>query len=266
MSISTKRGIVHKTVPRDKKSKAVNQQNELMKQQTNWIFPARIAAAMAILGALSWTSPAQAQPVTGDLTLDNVTVTAAYPAWNSDTITYGANGITVSGLAAYGSAYFAVPTSELQTLNPADNQVTLVMTVNDPSTGLPLNANLGAANSGYWLGIPFILNDNAGPVTYGGYAGQFGFADTTSTGGTASWNGSTVTETVPLSASQLAAVQAGGDMIYGFNLELDPAVYPSGFENVTFNSLTLSSSVPEPSTLALLGSGVAGLLAWRRRK
>ena len=65
-------------------------------------------------------------------------------------------------------------------------------------------------------------------------------------------------------AAALAAVQGGADAITGFNLEFYPAVGESVYD-VTFNSLAVTSAVPEPSTLALVGSGIAGLLAFCRR-
>jgi len=64
----------------------------------------------------------------------------------------------------------------------------------------------------------------------------------------------------------LTDIQAGGDVITGFNLEFAPAIDPDGFSDITFNSLVLSSSVPEPSTLALIGSGAATLWFRRRNK
>jgi hypothetical protein len=177
-----------------------------------------------------------------------------YANWSSATFTPGALGLEVTWAGGYGSGYFGIAAGQLQTLNVNDTQATLVMTFNNAV------APPGNAGSGYWLGIPFILNDNAGAFTYGGYAGQFGYTG----GGTAIWNGNTVTETVPLDPAQIAAIQAGNDTIYGFNLQLDPAVWPGGPADITFNSLTISA-VPEPSTLALLGAGAAGLLCYRRR-
>jgi hypothetical protein len=58
-------------------------------------------------------------------------------------------------------------------------------------------------------------------------------------------------------------VQTGTDEIYGFNLELDPAVLAAGSYDVTFNSLVLQA--PEPTTLALLALGVTGFVIARRR-
>lgn len=119
----------------------------------------------------------------------------------------------------------------------ADTEVTLTFTLNSPA-------------GSYYVGVPFAISDNTGNVFYGGY----------STYGPGTWS-----ETVPLDSTQLAAVAAGGDAINGINLEFDPAGnVPGGAYDITFNSLVLS--VPEPTTLALVGLGAAGLLAFRRRK
>ena len=209
--------------------------------------------------------PALAQPVTGDTYLDNMMPTAAYSSWGLSTTTFssGPTGLTVDvPSGGYGSLYYALPTP--LALNSGLTTATLVLTVNTPSASPSAND---------WLGIPFILGDNSGNVTYGGYAGMFGYNPSASPG-TATWNGNTVTETVQLGSStagggpaQLAAIQGGGDYLYGFNLELDPAVLAGGASayNITFNSLTLSS-VPEPSSLALFGLGAATLLVLRGRK
>jgi len=210
-----------------------------MKQQTKWI-----AITFAVAGGLASVNSVQAQAVTGDATLDNVSpasVTAYYAAWSTQPptqVTDGASGLEIKS-GGYGSLYDAISGP---TLNTADNQVTLTFTINGPA-------------GSYYVGVPFAINDNSGNVFYGGY----------STYGPGTWS-----ETVPLSAAQQTAVAAGGDTIYSFNLEFDPAGnLPNGGGagpyDITYNSLVLSSSVPEPSTLALVGSGVAGLLAFRRR-
>jgi hypothetical protein len=186
--------------------------------------------------------------------LDNILPAAQYANWATATFTPQANGLNVTWAGGYGSGYFAVAPSQLQTLNVNDTVATLVLTVNNAA------APPGNANSGYWLGVPFIINDNAGAYTYGGYAGQFGYTG----GGTATWNGNTLTQTVPLDPAQIAAIQLGNDTVYGFNLQLDPAVWPGGPADITFNSLTLSA-VPEPSALALIGAAVGCLVCYRRK-
>lgn len=229
-----------------------------MTQQTKWI-----ASAIALSSALAFANSVQAQAVTGDPTLDNIVPTAVFDGWTSGLthITSTAAGLQISAFSG-GSAYFYVPPSQQQTLNPSDNQVSLTFTINSPA----------GAQANTWIGTPFQITDNAETGTfYGGYIGMYagpsGIYDSTGTGGSATWggpNGQTVTETVPLDAAQLAAVQTGNDVVSGFNLLFYPAVGANTY-NVTYDSLVFSSSVPEPSTLGLIGTGVAGLLALRRR-
>lgn len=230
--------------------------------------PASMVSLVSLATTVLSVRPALAQGVTGDTYLDNLNPAniSAYSSWATGTLTDGPTGLEVNA-SGYGSLYYALPTP--MALSPNLTTATLVMTVNSPSAS-------PAAND--WLGIPFALGDNSGNVFYGGYAGMLGSGyGATQSPGTATWNGNTVTETVTLGsgtgtspdtgAAQLAAIQAGGDYLYGFNLELDPAILPGGGSayDVTFNSLTLSS-VPEPSSVALFGLGAAALLARRRRK
>jgi len=209
----------------------------------------------------------QAQNVTGTPYLSNIDPTtlnsspnATYASWNSAssstpvTFTSQPTGLEVSA-ATYGSLYYVVPGPNVQTLNPLDTEATLTFTVNSPSV-----ANI------YWIGVPFILGDNTGAANYGGYStsGNPGSNPLT----TVTWNGNVVTETQPLSSAQLAAVQAGTDAIYSFNLETDPASFngPPVYD-ITFNSLSLSPApAPEPTSLALVALGAAGLVISRRRK
>jgi hypothetical protein len=219
-----------------------------MKQNTKWL-----AAALAVAGGLAMASSAQAQAVTGTPYLSNVPpggITALYAGWSGGgaTITSLPTGLEIAS-TGYGSLYYSIPSPV--TMNANDTVATLTFTVNSPSV-----ANI------LWIGTPFAINDNSGNVFYGGYsASGNGGSDPGTT-----WNGNVVTETEPLSSGQLATIQAGGDVIYSFNLEVDPASFVGPpIYDITFNSLVLSPA-PEPTTLALVGLGAASLLAIRRRK
>lgn len=190
--------------------------------------------------------------VTGTPTLSNMNPGAfnpndVYGAWSSAVFTSSASGLEVSS-SGYGSMYYPVPSNNEVILNKNDVEAVLTVTIN----------NVADAQSNVWIGIPFILNDATTKHAYtlGGYAGKFGYADQNNGGGSASWDptGDTVTETVllnePETAALLAAIQAGGDTITGFNLEFDPAVYPGGTYDVTFDSLVLQ---PHPG-LAITSS------------
>lgn len=227
-----------------------------MKEHTKWL-----ATAIAVVGGLAISSSAQAQAVTGTPYLSNIdpstlntAPSATYANWNTANyagvvFTSQSTGLEVSS-GGYGSLYYVIPAGEVQTLNTADTIATLTFTVNSPSV-----ADVS------WIGTPFVLNDNSGAVTLGGYSAS---GNAGSDPGT-TWNGNVVTETEALSAGEIAAIQAGTDAIYSFNLEVDPAGVTPPIYDITFNSLVLSP-VPEPATLALVGLGVAGLLAFRRRK
>jgi hypothetical protein len=226
--------------------------NRHMKEYTRWF-----AGVLAAVGGLALAGSAQAQAVTGTTYLSNVLLNnnspnALYAGWaTGTTITSLPAGVEVNS-ANYGSCYYAIPEAEWQTLNSGDTIATLVFTVNSPTVGT-IN----------WMGTPFILTDSTTGVgtSYGGYsASGNGGSDPGTT-----WNGNVVTEKESLSGAQLAAIQAGGDAITGFNLEVDPASFagPPTYD-ITFNSLTLSP-VPEPTSVALLGIGAAGWLVVRRR-
>ena len=225
-------------------------QMPFLKQGSKWAQTVLVAASCLAVANSAW-----AQPVTGTPYLSNVNPSIFYSSWASSpptVITSTPTGLEASSIG-YGSLHYDIPVGNQQLLNSADVNATLTLTINNPSSD---------PSTTYWVGVPFLLDDNQGgtDISYGGYAGMFGYTGT----GTAVWTGNTLTETVPLFGATLAAVQSGTGMITGFNLQFDPAVVPGGAYDVTFNSLVLS--VPEPGSLMLIGLGATGLLVFRRRK
>lgn len=227
-----------------------------MKKQTKWL-----TTALAVVGGMAVAISAQAQYMTGGqyLQFDPGTPPSPYGGWGPTTILNTPTGIEVDGAIGgggnYGGNYFVVPIPDVQTLNAADTQIQLTLTVN----GDPTQFNWFSPGQ-------LVLNDNNAPNTgpwfynmpYNGYNNPGNPANV-------SWNGSTVTATVPITGGLLSNIQAGGDHIYSFSLDLDPPGISATPYSVTFNSVQFEPA-PEPTTMALAGLGAAGLLAFRRRK
>jgi len=215
------------------------------------------AAALAVECALAASGPAQAQSIM--LSGVDVSATSGYGGWvaanfssGSSVGSAGTGGIEVTSSTSggFGGAYIDFGSTPL-TVNADSTQATLTFTVN------------GTASNYVWMGAPLSLNDGH-TVDYGGI--YSGYNNSGNQAG-AVWNGITASITFALTGAQLTAVQAGGDVIYGMSIGIDPSVITGGNIDITFNSLTLSPSpTPEPAPLALSGLSIAGLLIFRRRK
>jgi PEP-CTERM motif len=227
---------------------------------------------LAVAGSLIITGSAQAQYVTGDPTLDNLTMNGGPMEAFSTT---GAGGITTTTPTApgylYGSADIAL--ANQQTFNPADNEVIWTYTINSPTPG---TTGPDYANPAWtWSGITILLAANGGSderypssgydgynLTYSPFNGQ----NIANTDKGYSYNPATqtVTQVAPLDAVTIAGIASG--TITTVQFSVDPSTMPDGY-SMTWDSIQLVVA-PEPSTLALvgLGLGVAGLLIARRRQ
>jgi len=228
-----------------------------MKQYMKWL-----TGALVVAGGLAIVSPVRAQSVINFSTINpstlNTSPNALYAGWASATFTSQPTGLEVNS-SGYGSDYYVVPTA--QTLNVNDTLVTLTLTVNS------FGAVPALTTSGIYVGLPFILNDNSGAVTLGGYSGPGNPGNDPG----ATWTTNVVdgvsnlvcTETLNLTAGEVAAIQAGDDAIYGFNLEVDPSSDEADSYDITFNSLVLSAPAPVGlPTIAVAQSGTTLTLSW----
>jgi hypothetical protein len=210
-----------------------------MKQHSKWF-----AAVLAVASGLVMVNSAQAQAITGTPYLSNIpAVGPSYGGlWATPlaTITSTATGLEFNapgGTGSFSQMYYPIPLGDQTLLNLLDTQVTFDFTWNS-----------GIAVGG--VNVLFALGDSLGGVDY------YGTGYVVPTPGLNSY-------TFALQAPNQANVAAGA-IINGMNFQIDPANV-SGNYDITFNSLVLSP-VPEPATLALVGLGAAGLLAFRRRK
>ncbi len=213
-----------------------------MKQHTKWF-------AIALAGGLAISGSVQAQTI--GLTSVDTDALTGYGGWLTATFSSQASGvgdlIPVSG--GFGGAYLNLGAGATP-INANSAYVTLTFTVNGDAT--PYN----------WLGVPLQLNDGSGQGTYPGvYSGYNNPGNPPN----AVWNGNTASITYTLSGAQLANIQTGTAWLYGFSVGIDPANVTVPFMDITFNNITFTPA-PEPTTLAMLGLGAAGLLIMRRRK
>jgi hypothetical protein len=228
------------------------QQNQLMKQQSKWF-----AGGLAVACGLALAGSASAQSIS--LSGIDVSAQGGYGGWLTATFAAGAPvgsagtaGIEVTAPVSggFGGTYFDLGGGAV-TLDADSTQVTLMFTVN------------GNASDYTWLGVPLDLNDGTGATYPGVYSGSGNPGNPAN----AVWVGNTASITYDLNATQLTAIQTGSDVLYGFNVGVDPAVITAANIDLTFNSLTFHPTpTPEPGTLALACLGGASLLLFRRRK
>jgi hypothetical protein len=210
-----------------------------MKQHTKWF-----ATALAVASGLVIANSAQAQGITGTPYLSNINpgdpsysgnwATTATITSTPTGLEFAASGVTGS----FSTMYYAIPAGQQTALNPADTQVTF---------GYIWNSPVGPTGG---VNVLFALDDSMGGVNY--Y--QTGYIP---------MSAGSHSMTFALQSANLANVGAGA-IINGMNFQIDPANVGGPYD-ITYSSLTLSPA-PEPATLALVGLGAAGLLAFRRRK
>jgi len=204
---------------------------------------------LAVVAGLTLAISAQAQYVTGQLTLNNIPPSAPSYSGNwsaagaADTPT-GFQMTAAGGAGSFSTLYYYIggQPGQVTPLNPADNQVVFTWTWNS-----------GLAVGG--INVLFALDDANGGVDY--------YDAVNPAYSLVPVPGTTYTFTTSLQSPNQANIAAGYP-INGLNFQIDPANV-NGSYTMTFDSIEI---IPEPTTLTLVGLG-AVLLGWfgmRRRQ
>jgi hypothetical protein len=203
-------------------------------------YGAFVASVLILAGS------AQAQFVTGQPTLNNISPAGTFPSgnWFTSNMTDTATGLQITaagGPGSFSTLYYPLPAGQVTPLNTQDNAVVFTWTWNS-----------GNAVAG--INVLFALDDNNGGVNY--YDAIVPAYSITPTPGT------TYSVTLPLQSPNQANVAAGFP-IGGLNFQIDPANV-SGNYTITMDSIQL---IPEPATVTLVGLGLlGGVMSLRRRK
>ncbi|MFZ0827006.1 MAG: PEP-CTERM sorting domain-containing protein [Verrucomicrobiia bacterium] len=227
-----------------------------MKQHSKWF-----ATALAVASGLVIANPVQAQTYTLS-NFQNFNLSATYGNWDaagsqiinggtgySPTITSGSTpGSFEVNAEGYGSgAYnFATPIDAA-----GANEFQFTFTINSPSGGpFWMNPGVDIADGTHLVHLA------ADPASFPGASGSYlNYGNFTA--GTYTLYGTL--------HDQFGGADLDVSTITAFNLEFDPAGYGSGAPyDITYDSLVLTT-VPEPTTVALVAIGVAGFVVARRR-
>jgi len=176
---------------------------------------------------------------------------------------FSVNDTTLQGLVSGNTitpANYATLVSDFVPLNVAATQYI----DNDAPNSGDLAGAFSGSNSAFASGKVYIMVVNAGTTTganqVGVFEGQLGI-------GASSWqypasmvSGDLVIDTDNITAGTTLI----GKFVGGTSLD-NPYNDNQGNGNATLNGLELDQVIPEPSSIALVGMGLIGLLALRRR-
>jgi hypothetical protein len=207
-----------------------------------------LTIATVVTAGLLITQSAQAQGITGGQYLQMATPLSAdgYSGkWNATDVNNTPTGIEI--VAPGGSGTFSTLYSPITTPLPNSSIAGDTEAVFDFTFNSATFAPGGVA-------VIFALGDSLDPNGAEYY--NFGYPNL-------SLGLNTVT--VALDAQTETDI-AGGAVINGFNLQMDPANITGNYD-VTINSITLTGApVPEPSTFAYSALGTVAIWLFRRRK
>jgi len=210
-------------------------ESQLMKQQNRWF-----TKVLALAGSFALVCPAVAQSTI--TTFDNFTSDSLFPSWAlpSATVVSGATSYDITA-TGYGSNYKYIG---FPAINGAGN------------THLELRVTLsGPAGADGHLGPIIGLIDGDGThVNFAWYGRTLGSHILSSPVDSPTWVAA-------------AGTTPGLDLntLTHMHMQLDPGGFgTSGFYTVSWENLALTV-VPEPTSFALVGLGLAGMIVFRRR-